>query len=117
MINAEKFEEVFGFEPNYAGCITAKCINCPLDGTTVLGHCNTNEWWASEYKGECRMTVKELKDKLSKFPDDMEVFTKKTDFCGNIGIIFSVREDKYSFFGSISPCILLTDESDEGEEG
>ena len=62
------------------------------------------------------MTVKALKEELSKFPDDMEVFTKKTDFCGNIGNIYSVREDKYSFFGCVSPCILLTDESDEEEE-
>ena len=62
------------------------------------------------------MTVKELREALSKFPDDMEVMTKKTEYFGNIGYVFSVRQDSYGFFGADISCVLLTDES-EDEEG
>jgi hypothetical protein len=62
------------------------------------------------------MTVKELREALSEFPDDMEVMTKKTEFFGNIGNIFSVRLDSYGFFGHDIPCVLLTDESNDEEE-
>lgn len=63
------------------------------------------------------MKVKELREALSKFPDDMEVMTKKTELFGNIAYIFSVKQDSYGFFGADVPCVLLTDESDEeGEE-
>lgn len=34
------------------------------------------------------MTVKELREALSKFPDDMEVMTKKTELFGNVAYIF-----------------------------
>ena len=60
---------------------------------------------------ETKMRVKELIKELSKFPEDMEVMTKKTELCGNIGNIFSVRQDSYGFFGTDIPCVLLTDES------
>lgn len=59
------------------------------------------------------MKVKELREALSKFPDDMEVMTKKTEFLGNVGNVFSVRQDSYGFFGVDIPCVLLTDESEE----
>ena len=56
------------------------------------------------------MTVKELRDKLAAFPDEFEVLTKKTDLVGNAGLVACVREDKYSIFGIIIPCVLITDE-------
>ena len=63
------------------------------------------------------MTIKELREALSKYPDDMEVMTKKTEIFGNVGHVFSVRQDSYGFFGADVPCVLLTDEGDEeGEE-
>ena len=66
------------------------------------------------------MTVKELRDALKGFDDDMEVMTKKTEFSGNIGNVNSVRRDSYGFFGVFGadiPCVLLTDEYEaESEE-
>ena len=49
MTNAEKFEKVFGFEPNWSGCITSKCSNCPLSETTVIGHCKSEDLWSSDF--------------------------------------------------------------------
>ena len=62
------------------------------------------------------MKIKELREALSKFPDDMEVMTKKTEYFGNVGNVFSVRQDSYGFFGADIPCVLLTDESNEERE-
>lgn len=56
------------------------------------------------------MTVKELRDILKDFDDDIDVMTKKTEILGNIGDINSVRKDSYGFFGTDVPCVLLTDE-------
>jgi len=61
------------------------------------------------------MKVKELKEILNNFPDDFEVMTKKTEIFGNVGYVFSVKESTYGFFGTAVPCVLLTDESEEGE--
>lgn len=43
------------------------------------------------------MTVKQLKDALSKYPDDMEVFVaeRKTEFA--YGLVNSVRSDEINF--------------------
>lgn len=62
------------------------------------------------------MTVKELKSLLERFPDDMEVMTKKTEFFGNVGYVESVRKDSYASFGVDIPCILLSDEFEEVQE-
>ena len=83
------------------------------------------------------MTVGELKEALKKFPDNMEVITKKErckaaslgkgssyaaplgkeEGFGNAGEIFAVKLDSYSFFGKNIPCVLLTDScGDENEE-
>ena len=59
------------------------------------------------------MIVKELIEELQKYPEDMEVMTKKIEFCGNIGYVFSIRQDSYGFFGEDVPCVLLTDESED----
>lgn len=62
------------------------------------------------------MKVKELREALSKFPDDMEVMTQKTELCGNVAYVFSVRQDSYGFFGDDILFVLLTDEFDDSEE-
>lgn len=59
------------------------------------------------------MTVKELRDILKDFDDDVDVMTKKTEVFGNVGCVNSVRKDSYSFFGISEPCVLLTDESED----
>ena len=59
------------------------------------------------------MIVKELRETLSKFPDDMEVLTKKTEIFGNVAYVHSVRNDSYGCFGHDVPCVLLTDEFEE----
>ena len=56
------------------------------------------------------MTVKELKEELSKYPDDYDVMTKKTEIMGNVGEIHSIKEDSYGFFGADISCVLLSDE-------
>ena len=61
------------------------------------------------------MTVKELKEALSKYPDDMEVMTKKTEVFGNVASVNSIRQDSYGSFGIDVPCVLLTDEFEEEE--
>lgn len=60
------------------------------------------------------MTVKELKEILNKFPEEIEIMTKKTELLGNIGYVNSVKQDTYGFFGVDVPCVLVTDEF-EGE--
>lgn len=61
------------------------------------------------------MTVKELRDALKGFDDDMEVLTKKTEILGNVAYVNSVKKDTYGFFGADIPCVLLTDEVEEKE--
>ena len=56
------------------------------------------------------MTVKELREKLNDFPDDMEVLTKKTELFGNVGYANSIYKDSYGFFGADIPCVLISDE-------
>lgn len=64
------------------------------------------------------MTVKQLKEALDTFDDDMEIMTKKTEIFGNVAHVNSVRKDSYGFFGASIPCVLLTDEfePEESEE-
>ena len=61
------------------------------------------------------MTVKELRDILKDFDDDVDVMTKKTEILGNIGEVNSVRKDSYGFFGTDVSCVLLTDEYEPQE--
>ena len=50
MTNAEKYKEVFGFEPERKlDCICSDCTKCPIDAN----YCDKYlvfEWWNSEYK-------------------------------------------------------------------
>lgn len=62
------------------------------------------------------MTVKELRDALKDFDDDIEVITKKTEILGNVGFVNSVRKDRYFIGAGLLPCVLLTDECAESEE-
>lgn len=64
------------------------------------------------------MTVKELKNVLNTFDDNLEVMTKKTEIFGNVAYVNSVRNDSYGSFGQDVPCVLLTDEfkAQENEE-
>lgn len=62
------------------------------------------------------MTVKELRDILKDFDDDVDVMTKKTEILGTIGFVNSVKQDTYGFLGADLPCILLTDEYAESED-
>ena len=53
MTNAEKYKEVFGFEPDMKSCPTYLCLNCPCcENTDGDYSCNSNSrmWWDSEYK-------------------------------------------------------------------
>ena len=62
------------------------------------------------------MTVAELKMILNKYPDDLDIITKKTEIFGTIGLINSVRQDTYRYFGEDIPCLLLTDEGIRDKE-
>lgn len=62
------------------------------------------------------MTVAELKETLNKYPDDMEVMTKKTEIFGNVAYVNSIRQDSYGSFGIDVPCVLLSDEFEESEK-
>lgn len=61
------------------------------------------------------MTVKQLKEALDTFEDDLEIMTKKTEILGNVACVNSARKDSYGFFGVDVPCVLLTDEYEPQE--
>ena len=63
------------------------------------------------------MTTGELIKELQKFPSEMEVLTKKTEICGNVAYCNSVRADSYGFFGKDIPCVLISDEYEDSEDG
>lgn len=48
MTNAEKYKEVFGFEPNKNMCPTTSCQECPGEVQESICTC---AWWDSEWKG------------------------------------------------------------------
>lgn len=54
MTNAEKYKEIFGFEPDISACPTNKCINCPRSVVTPGNNCICNDidtpnWWEEDY--------------------------------------------------------------------
>ena len=53
MTNAEKYEEIFGYEPDKGMCPARLCKDCPLspDGRTTCPAGYPYSWWTSEYKG------------------------------------------------------------------
>ena len=48
--NKEKFEEIFGFEPNTNTCLIpkSKCNGNPAE----CNGCQYDDWWTSEYKAK-----------------------------------------------------------------
>ena len=54
MTNAEKFKEVFGFEPDLDAMVV-QCPNADKNETCkyqwAMGRCHCEEWWQEEYKG------------------------------------------------------------------
>lgn len=56
------------------------------------------------------MTVKELIQQLQKCPEDLEVFTKKTELMGTIGVSSNVYVDTYGFLGADVACVIISDE-------
>ena len=56
------------------------------------------------------MTVRQLKEELEKFDDDVDVLTKKTELVGNVAFVNSVRK---AMFGFEMECVILTDEYKE----
>lgn len=57
------------------------------------------------------MTVKELKEQLTKFPDSMEVITQEDSCCPHIESVFS-----HAFLGSDTYVILSSLEETSGKE-
>ena len=55
------------------------------------------------------MTVKKLIQELQKFPEDLEVFTKKTELVGTIGVSSNVYVDTYGFLGADVACVIISD--------
>ena len=50
MTNAEKYKEVFGFEPERRlDCICSDCTKCPIDANCCDKYL-VFDWWNSEYK-------------------------------------------------------------------
>ena len=55
------------------------------------------------------MTVKKLIQELQKCPEDLEVFTKKTELVGTIGVSRNVYVGTYGFLGANFPCVIISD--------
>lgn len=56
------------------------------------------------------MNVRELKNLLGKFDDDIEVLFKLRTSIGTVAHITNGYHDTYSFFGKEIPCLLLASE-------
>ena len=54
MTNAEKYKEIFGFEPDKGSCPTRLCKRCPLspDSKSPCPAGYPYHWWELEYKGD-----------------------------------------------------------------
>lgn len=51
MTNAEKYKEIFGFEPDMSACPTNNCKNCPRsDIRSICRNTDTLNWWEEDYK-------------------------------------------------------------------
>ena len=55
------------------------------------------------------MTVKKLIQELQKCPEDLEVYTKKTEIMGTIGVSSNVYVSTYGFLGADFPCVIISD--------
>lgn len=60
------------------------------------------------------MRVEELIEELQQYDGELQVFTKKeAEVFGNIGGVNSTRLDKYSSFGELFPCVIISDRYEE----
>ena len=60
MTNAEKFKEVFGFEPLFDSCIApVKVCEHHSDSHFSCEDCTFDKWWSKEYK-PCFVLAKEF---------------------------------------------------------
>ena len=50
MTNAEKYEEVFGFEPDLSACPVESCTKCPVKDKRLDSISCSKIWWNSEYR-------------------------------------------------------------------
>jgi len=51
MTNAEKYKEIFGFEPDKSAWPTDKCVNCPhLGVNSICLDAGGQNWWEEDYK-------------------------------------------------------------------
>lgn len=57
------------------------------------------------------MKVGELRRVLDQFDDEADVFYKLRPSVGNVGEIFHVYPDVYTFFGLSLPCVILDSDS------
>lgn len=68
-----------------------------------------------------QLTVKKLKHQIENMPDDMPVFFRRVaPICGNIEEANAAILSEYSFFGHVSPCIIIepfvaTEDEADGE--
>lgn len=52
--------------------------------------------------------AKDLKEFLKSIDDDVEIFIENSiNPVGNISEMAEAKEDKYGFFGSLIPCVIL----------
>lgn len=56
MTNAEKYKEVFGFEPDKGNCPSNDCGTCPLHDCDCRPLKAAVDWWDSEYKEKADVT-------------------------------------------------------------
>lgn len=57
------------------------------------------------------MTVKELKEKINDFPDDMEVMLEQTKEEFKYGLLNTIKVNEESFIDPFFQVTLITDES------
>ena len=50
MTNAEKYEKIFGREPDVYGCPQQHCKDCPCNKKDEGIECKPEHWWNSTYK-------------------------------------------------------------------
>ena len=55
------------------------------------------------------MTVKKLIQELQKCPEDLDVFTKRTELVGTIGVSRNVYVGTYGFLGADVACVIVSD--------
>ena len=62
MTKADKFKEIFGFEPNINACLTKRnCSMCPAEGYDPQGQNNCSEnFWNSKYEAKTEPELKPM---------------------------------------------------------